>query len=402
MNWTTPADVKAQLSRLWNRGYLPRLLITGERAFPLRLALKSPGSSEVTERFGAVRNWAAAWVAVPHLRVEWRDVRHRIQGAQCLPHAIWVDSMDDALGLLGKHEEAARLSLMAKQAATAVPDVLPWLARRPLRAIELANAWPQLLAVTKWMVGHPRPGIYLRQVDVPGVHSKFIETHRHVLSEWFDLVLPESALDQGCSGISQFAARYGFLDKPARIRFRILDARVSWVPGVAEPDVTLDAASFARLDLSITRVFITENETNFLAFPSVPDAIVIFGAGYGWNSLAQAAWLGACTIYYWGDIDTHGFAILDQLRHRFPNVLSLLMDRATLETHRMHWSEERDQVVHGLTRLTGPERVLFDDLRDNRIGRHVRLEQERIGFRSLVAALSNMGLAPGASDSVPK
>jgi hypothetical protein len=66
------------------------------------------------------------------------------------------------------------------------------------------------------------------------------------------------------------------------------------------------------------RVFITENETNFLAFPEVADAIVVFGAGYGWEALARASWLHRCQLHYWGDIDTHGFAILDQLRGYFP------------------------------------------------------------------------------------
>lgn len=38
------------------------------------------------------------------------------------------------------------------------------------------------------------------------------------------------------------------------------------------------------------------------------------GAGYGWQALAQAKWLNQCEIYYWGNLDTHGFAILDRLR----------------------------------------------------------------------------------------
>jgi hypothetical protein len=100
------------------------------------------------------------------------------------------------------------------------------------------------------------------------------------------------------------------------------------------------------------QVFITENETNFLAFPDVPNSVVIFGAGYGWDALAAAHWLRRCTLFCWGDIDTHGFAILDQLRGRFEHVESLLMNRATLLAHEAVWGAERDQVVHDLPRLT--------------------------------------------------
>ena len=58
--------------------------------------------------------------------------------------------------------------------------------------------------------------------------------------------------------------------------------------------------------------------------------MVIFGAGYGFEMLNHARWLASRRIHYWGDIDTHGFAILDQLRRRFEHVESFLMDRETL------------------------------------------------------------------------
>jgi hypothetical protein len=200
--------------------------------------------------------------------------------------------------------------------------------------------------------------------------------------------LPAEAVAADRVGVGRFAARYGFLDKPNRVRFRLLDDAIPLLPGPARADVTLDAESFARLALPIRRVFITENETNFLAFPDAAASLVVFGAGYGWDTLARAEWLATCTLHYWGDIDTHGFAILDQLRGRFGQVVSFLMDRATLMAHETLWGEEPDQVTHDLPRLTESERALFDDLRDNRIGKGLRLEQERIGFHWVETALA--------------
>ena len=170
----------------------------------------------------------------------------------------------------------------------------------------------------------------------------------------------------------------------------MLDERIRLLPGAARPDVTLDAESFASLDVQVRRVFVTENETNFLAFPPLSEAIVIFGAGYGWDALAGAQWLAHRAIHYWGDIDTHGFAILDQLRSCFEHVSSFLMDRGTLNAHEVHWGEEPDQVLHDLPRLTAEERALFDDLRDNRIRKNLRLEQERVGFQWVTDALSHV------------
>ena len=108
--------------------------------------------------------------------------------------------------------------------------------------------------------------------------------------------------------------------------------------------------------------------------------MAIFGAGYGWDSLAKAAWLTDCRVFYWGDIDTHGFAILNQLRGRFPHAESLLMDRETLMAHESLWGREDSQALGDLPLLTTAERELFDALRDNRIRANLRLEQEMIGF----------------------
>ncbi len=116
-------------------------------------------------------------------------------------------------------------------------------------------------------------------------------------------------------------------------------------------------------------------------------AIAVFGAGYGWEALARAGWLQRCRLHYWGDIDTHGFAILDRLRGYFPHATSFLMDRETLLAHRLHWGEEPEPVRHDLSRLTTEEAAVYDDLRFDRLQPGLRLEQERVGFGWLIAQL---------------
>jgi hypothetical protein len=388
MNWTTTSELRVRLQRLWERGDWLRSIVDGtEGLFPLRLSIKSPSSSELAERFDAVRAWIAEIAAIPRIRIEWREINHRILGLQRLPQAAWVDSLDDALVLAGKQREAARLERLLEITRSRQPALIAWLAQRPLQALEYAGDWERLLAVVDWVQAHPQPGIYLRQAEIANVDTKFIEARRGVLTQWLDLVLSPEAIDSSRTGAAQFAARYGFLEKPPRIRFRVLDGRLAVLPGMGRPDIALDADSFARLTLPCRHVFITENEINFLAFPDVPQSIVLFGAGYGWDALEPARWLTDCALHYWGDIDTHGFAILDQLRCRFRHVGSFLMDRATLMAHEAFWGNEGDQVIRDLPRLTGQERELFDDLRDNRIRHGLRLEQERIGFGWVRAAL---------------
>ena len=192
--------------------------------------------------------------------------------------------------------------------------------------------------------------------------------------------------------------RYRYIDlrRPEmqqRIRLRALDPMHALLPGLGQADITLDAESFARLTPSVSRVFITENEVNYLAFPQVLDSLLIFGAGYGFEGLAQAAWLTRCQVFYWGDIDTHGFAILDQLRTYLPHVRSLLMDRATLLAFEAQWGVEDKQTLRNLPHLNVEECALYDELRDNRLSPNLRLEQERIGFGWVEASLAGLETA---------
>ena len=235
----------------------------------------------------------------------------------------------------------------------------------------------------------PRPEIYLRQVDLAGIHSKFIEGQRGVLAELLDLALPADAIDAAASGAAQFTRRYGFRDKPLRVRFRWLDPQApDWVSG-GDGDYTVSQVAFARMEPTARRVFITENDINFLPFPPAADSLVVFGAGYGFEALAQAGWLATRGLHYWGDIDTHGFAILDQLRAHHPHVKSFLMDRQTLLAHRPQWTVEPQPTVRDLPRLCDDERTLYDDVRWLRLNdQPLRLEQERVSFGSVAQAVA--------------
>ncbi|MBI2750332.1 MAG: hypothetical protein HYX43_13630 [Burkholderiales bacterium] len=417
MTWTTPADLRAQVQKLWDKGDLLRPCVQGTAMPPRRLRFAGPTSTELTERFDEVRAWmkdlgcSTPVDSAPRYRIVLREFRHRVLGSNAVPIEVWLDTLDDALALISKQKDFKRFAHLVQLTREQHPVLLPWLEKRPLNALALADAWPRLLVVVAWLQAHPRPGIYLRQVDLPGVDSKFIEANRSVLLELLDLALPVEAIDTSASGASQFCQRYGFRDKPLRIRFRILDASVALLahgllPVVGDQDIALTQSDFAKLNLPVSRVFFTENEVNFLAFPPLAGSLVIFGAGYGFEVLAGAHWLQERSVYYWGDIDTHGFAILDQLRAQLPQVQSLLMDRATLMAHQSQWGDEPQPILRDLPRLEAAEAALFDDLRawrlrDNTRGvkpptASVRLEQERIGFAWLERALAVLVRSPTA------
>lgn len=238
---------------------------------------------------------------------------------------------------------------------------------------------------------------YRSEAGIAHFADQLIERHKGLLAELLDIALPDTAVDRA-HGAARFEARYGLREKPVTVRLRFLDPaaaiRPRWrdesLTDGALTDVTLTSAEFAAPAPPVERVFITENEINFLAFPPSPRSLVLFGAGYGFDALAEARWLSERAVHYWGDIDTHGFAILDQLRARLPHVRSLLMDRATLLAHRAHWTHESRPTNRYLPRLNADEAALYDDLRGDRLGKAVRLEQERVGFEAVRRAVEGL------------
>ncbi len=404
-HWTTPKDIREQVRRLWQRGSVLSGLATGEPGFPKRLVLKRPTSGEMGRRFGDVQAWIASLKTLPpkHVRLEWRKVSHRSLGVNDVPSEAWVDSVEGAASLIGQRSGVRHFRELVELTRRRQPALLGWLARKPVRALKLRGDWEGLLGVVDWLQQRGRPGVYVREMDVPGVDTKFVERHRGVLAELLDRSLPESAVDRSKRGAAQFAARYGFRAKPVRVRARILDSRCAllpWADGEDGQDITLRAETFARLECPAWRAIVVENEINFLSLPLLEGTVAIFGSGYGFDELGKIPWLKACRLHYWGDIDTHGLAILDALRGVFPHAESLLMDRETLLAFRPLWVRERSQTMAELTRLTPDEWQLYDDLRRDRLGLGVRLEQERIAFgrvRAALASLPGLGLPQSKS-----
>jgi hypothetical protein len=305
-------------------------------------------------------------------------------GSQRVPAAAHISTEADALKLLRKTREAERFRTLAGSTLAEFPELRDWLARRPHVLLDHAADWERILSVLRWFRSHPRPGLYLRQLDISGVDTKFIEVRRGLLGQLLDLVLPLSAIDPAFTGASRFDGRYGLRSRPTLVRVRILDRRLR-IQGLS--DLTVPVDELRDLPLPATRIFVTENEVNGLAFPEVPDGIVLFGSGYALDRLAEVGWLAARDLHYWGDIDTHGFAILARLRRTFPRALSLLMDRETLLSHRALWVQEAEPFRGDLGGLTEAEHALFDDLRHDRLAPRLRLEQERLGFGWVSQAL---------------
>jgi hypothetical protein len=381
--WTRPADIREAVRKKW--GTILADYAAGREWTPRSFPLRGPGPAEIGERLGEVQQWAAEWeqAARGPLRVEYKKVGGRHIGVNLIPGRAWVDGYGQAWTLLGAVGEIRRLCGLAEQTRAACPRLVPWLAGHPVRALGLAGDWPKLLATVAWIDQRQTPGMYLRQVDVPGVDTKFIERHKGVLTDLLDQQLDAARIDQETR---DFEARFRFRRKPAYVRFRCERRSES---GFTELAVRADELSAPPP--GTTRAYIVENEITYLAFPLAPGAIVILGGGYAVPVLESLAWLPALDVVYWGDIDTHGFAILNRLRHHVPQARSILMDQPTLLAHRDQWVREPTPTSAALERLTPEEQSLYRALAAAEFGPAVRLEQERISFAAIQRALLRGG-----------
>lgn len=114
---------------------------------------------------------------------------------------------------------------------------------------------------------------------------------------------------------------------------------------------------------------------NFLTLPPLENSIALFGKGYAVQLLKSVKWLQNCSIFYWGDIDEHGFKIFSQFRTYFPQTTSLMMDEETFKTFaEFIVSDPTNPTFQNLPNLTPPEQTLYSYLCLHK----KRLEQERL------------------------
>lgn len=384
--WTTPQTARDRLRRRWDRGDYLRRLAAGERFAPIDLKITGPKTGELNSRRGEVADWVRSWhdqAGRPETAVDYRTAGGQgLVGRQRLPDRLRIESLTDLARFLGTAAQTRRYTRILKLAGGAEP-IRAWAARRPMRALDHYDHFPQLLAALEWIAANAGSGRHLREIDAAGVDTKFIEQHQRIMFELGGLVVPEDLVDPAQATI---AGRFGFAVPGRRVRLRRLDGSAPWpMPGF--DDVEVRAEDLAQIRLDVDRVYVVENLATYLTFPPVQRSVVVFGGGYAAAVIGAIPWLSEVDLVYWGDLDTHGLAILDRLRSKFPHAESVLMDERTLLAHRAMCGSEPAQVTRELPDLTADEAACHRALVTGVHGESLRLEQERIPLSALRALL---------------
>ena len=242
--------------------------------------------------------------------------------------------------------------------------------------------WSDICLCADWLNKNQDSNIYIREIPLP-VHTKFIELNKKIIK----------SLTEKADSEYEFEATFGLKIKPDFVRFRSLSDNILLPFSESmlnECQILLD--DFSKLDESflhkIKNIFIVENEMVYLTFPRYKDSICIWGQGYKVNILNGIDWFKSKELYYFGDLDEHGFDILSTYKRYYPQIQSFCMDKNVLEEYEQFLVQgkklENGRIPENLTEA---EKECFMILRSVKSEKN-RLEQERISVAYITKQLS--------------
>lgn len=372
--------------------------LMGEGTWPLKVSLGAPTEKDIAEDAAAVRAWASAWQsrAGPG-EVMFEERQFARLGRHRLPVGLVLENAGAVAAAVGESRRWETAGDRYRQMVTRWPAMAQ---RKALAswfdvlAGYSSEDFERLVMLLAWLESNPTSGLYLRQLPVEGLDTKWLEKRTGLVADLLRS-LREIIDDDGD------VHRLFGLRRPAhRMRIRILcPALRRGVGGLT--DLEAPVAELAALPIAPKAVVIVENLETGLALPDLPGVVAIMRLGNAVSALGVLSWLPEQDVVYWGDIDTHGFAILDRARKVVPQLRSVLMDEETLLSHRPYWGQEPTQCPDiFLDALTADERSIYKNLRANCWGPGIRLEQERLGWVEAIETLKqalpmqHLGLLP--------
>jgi hypothetical protein len=340
----TPQDavaaVQRKIDQKWTEAVCAELGVGDQVVFSVSLR---PGvkTGKAVEQLGH-----AAW---HRWHMQWRDFSDKLPtGVELIRKAVTIRGvagdfpatliadLDGAVRLITDTRTGAEPPIVdlgrARALASALRSASATLTPATLQAVYRLQAVDVevLINAVTWLRQHPDASTWtLRQLPVPGMHTKWLDTHGALLRD----VAGRDVRDEVRPRLTVMHLTYVDPDHAASGRRR----HDAWTTG----DVH-DIAYRPRV------VLVVENRDSRLWFPPVSDTIVVEGGGKAAAALlANVPWIRAADhVVYWGDIDADGYAILDQFRATLAEpapdgapakpVTSILMEATDLHRYSQH------------------------------------------------------------------
>jgi hypothetical protein len=370
----SPQEIKAQALKWW-KPFLQSQL-RNETFFPKTIdRIGKITSSSIREKIGELQ------IQVEELyknskeklgygyTVNKGDVNFRRTGSHTLPQSVTFETADDFIEFIGKNKEWKSFQTNIASILQQIPQLNEWVFSNPLSVIENETKWNDILKVCQYFLTNPKPELYIRQLPID-LHTKFIEQNEAVIKSLLDYLIPNYIKD---ASEKQLSKRFYLLYDEPTIRIRQLDSRLK-IDNLS--DLRIPLSDFEKISIQCQNILLTENKMNFLALPQLPSSIAIWsGGGFMVSHLKNIHWLKTKNIFYWGDLDAHGYLMLHQMRSYFPQTTSVMMDSITFDLFKKEGLVKGEKINSGnLYLLTAEEKKMFDYFKLN----NLRFEQEKI------------------------
>lgn len=378
-----PDELQRWLARRYASQHRGWLAAAGaDTAWPLTIALGMPTEAAAMRQPEAVRAWADSWRAWNgHGTLVWAERRWKVLGTQRLPSSLTLHNAGQAAAWIGEEERWQRASQRYAALVADWPALATVLPRLFDTLADYGDTdFQRLRQLLAWLARHPASGLYPRQLPLPGIDSKWLEPRKGVVAVLVAALRGVSADLDSTADDRDFYTLCGLKRPPATARMRVLDPALRAAVGGLS-DISAPLSDLTRLSWQPSNVIIVENLQTGLALDDLPGTVAFMALGYAAETLAVLPWVRNAACLYWGDIDTHGYAILHRARSGLPHLASVMMDEATMRRFTALWTEERSPLAaDDLLALTPAERIVYLALRQNSWGQALRLEQERISW----------------------
>jgi len=371
-----PEEITRQALKWWQPFLQSHIL--NEPFFPkeiARIGKARPG--DITHRFDVLQDEIAALYRESKNEtgsgywVKTSANNFRRTGTHQLPDSIVFETAEDYLQFTRKKSEWERFTRTYDLLISRLPQLRNWIVDNPLPLTARDTNWEGIVVVTEYFIRHPRPDQYVRQLPIP-IHTKFIEENESLIQSLLDFLIPDHIRDRNQR---KFADRYYLQRDEPLVRLRILAGDSLIIHHIS--DISIRLSDFERSGWPYENVVLTENKMNFLTLPLLSSTLAIWsGGGFKVSYLRNARWLEGKNIYYWGDVDEHGFQILHQLRSYYNQTRSVMMDRTTFDRFQEFVVAGEQNKAEKLNLLNDDEAHMYEWLKKSYPLN--RLEQEKI------------------------
>jgi hypothetical protein len=362
------------------------------------VALDPPSASAITARAGDISAWLIRWRqwAEQHPDVTLRTGTIRTKfGAQPIHTHLDILTLARLNPDTAAHWQRARARWDQLRRHQPAHAVRPWLAR----IVDLDDYdFNTLLAATAWFRAHPRSGLTVRSVPVPGMHTKWLARHRGMVLACLGTPTAPSASREPTESTGDTDPvdipaddldALGLRPLPREIGVVLADPAMRAVGGGLR-QISAPVDELAGLQLHPDAVLIVENKEPALAWSDATGLVIIHSLGNHLDVLNRLPWIRHDRCWYWGDLDRHGFTLLSRARTMVPQLASLLMSPGDIETYRpLGVEEDLDRYDQPDPTLTLAEASALAALQLTE-GKYLRTEQERIPISDAEHALKQV------------